>query len=80
MNIFVVIMLALLGFVLAFFLGFAISTVVNREDPIGDLRIDESDPEDGPYLFLELKNKPSTFKNFKGVVLNVINESYISQK
>lgn len=34
-------------------LGCVLTVVVSRRRPIGDLRMDTSDP-DGPYLFLEL--------------------------
>lgn len=31
-----------------------LKAVRSRHRPIGDLRVDRSDPRDGPYLFLEL--------------------------
>lgn len=68
--------LVLFGFIVGFITG----RTSKREIPIGDLRIDESDPEDGPYLFLELKNPPRSFKHLKRVTLNVVAENYISQK
>lgn len=47
---------------------------------IGDLRVDQSDPEDGPYLFLELQKGVSNFKNKKYVILKVNIKNYISRK
>ena len=35
-------------------LYFPLRSIVNRHRPIGDLRVDHSDPTDAPYLFLEL--------------------------
>lgn len=81
MNIFIVLVLVILGFLLGITIGFIFSNYLKRNDePIGDLRIDESDPEDGPYLFLELKTKPDNFKSYKRVTLNVKAENYLSQK
>ena len=34
--------------------GIIIAKVIFQEKPIGSLRVDESDPDSGPYLFLEL--------------------------
>ena len=73
--------LIVVGFILGVFVGFAIERYMSdRMEPIGDLRIDESDPEDGPYLFLELKTAPNNFKSLKQVTLNVKAENYISQR
>lgn len=50
-------------FVIGFVLGLAIMFIAlfpplkaafSRRRPIGDLRVDRSDPSDAPYLFLEL--------------------------
>lgn len=35
-------------------LYFPLRSVINRHRPIGNLRVDRSDPTDAPYLFLEL--------------------------
>ena len=66
--------------IVAFGLGFIAARLFYRKSPIGVLRIDESDPYDGPYLFLELDSKPDSFKNKKQVTLNVKAENYVSQK
>ena len=58
--------------------GFCASKFTN-DDPIGDLRIDESDP-DGPYLFLELDQDVDLFRQKDTVTLNIKNESFIPQK
>lgn len=38
----------------AIVIGFVIGRVLPRERPLGDLRVDRSDPICEPYLFLEL--------------------------
>lgn len=52
------------------------------QEPIGKLRIDSSDPYDGPYLFLELKQSVETVKlqDKKYVLLEVDATDFISQK
>lgn len=74
------------GIVIGICLGFAIGLVVSRfkytSKPIGNLRIDNSDPDDGPYLFLELSSDstPSVLKLKKYVTLKVRVEDYISHE
>lgn len=34
-------------------IGMLVSRFIFREKPVGSLRVDESDPDSGPYLFLE---------------------------
>ena len=47
---------------------------------VGDLRIDMSDPQDGPYYFLELETNPKTIEYYDYVTLKVKKENFISQK
>jgi hypothetical protein len=65
---------------LCFALGCVATRFVIKQKPIGTLRVDESDPEDGPYLFLELSTDPHVIKHMKRVTLNVDSKSYISHK
>lgn len=52
-----------------------------RKSPIGALRVDRSDPEDGPYLFLELyPGGKETIMRDKYVVLSVKLEDYIPRE
>lgn len=76
----VTIILASLGFITGVIIGCYIHSVFNKEETIGNLRIDESDPDDRPYLFLELEHDPDSIKRRKRVTLNVRVENYISQK
>lgn len=41
-------------FIIGIFTGFGIGKMKYRQWPIGDLRIDQSDPDSPPNLFLEL--------------------------
>ena len=47
---------------------------------MGTLRVDQSDPDDEPYLFLELNSNVDTIKKQKHVIFDVNVENYISQK
>lgn len=48
--------------------------------PMGTLRVDQSDPDDEPYLFLELNSNVDAIKKRKYVIFDVNVENYISQK
>ena len=60
--------------------GCLIAFISMRLRSIGCLRIDSSDPDDGPYLFLEATREVRDFRNKKFVVLDVRDENYISHK
>lgn len=49
---------------------------------VGTIKVDHSDPEDGPYLFLEINDQISMIRllHSKRVTLNVEMKDYISQK
>ena len=61
-------------------LGVSITSIILRSHFIGDLRIDNSDPEDGPYIFLELSKQIGDISSKKYVVLKVKLENFIPQK
>lgn len=69
-----------LMFVLGVVVGYIVLTTVTRRRAIGSLRIDTSDPSDGPYLFLELSQDVSSIYNKKYVVLEVNTKNFISQE
>ena len=48
--------------------------------PVGTLRVDQSDPDDNPYLFLELSGDPKKLTNQKYITLKVNIENYVSHK
>ena len=68
--------------IIGFALGLAIGALIfgKTDKPIGDIVVENSDPEDGPYLFLELDTPIHQFVNSKQVTCNVKMKSYISQK
>lgn len=51
--------------------GVLIGMALRRQRPIGDLRVDHSDPDGGPYLFLELDTDVSAIMRKKHVMLRV---------
>ena len=53
---------------------------INSNKLVGTLRIDNSDQDDGPYLFVELSVDPAIMTRKKQILLNVSTENYISQK
>ena len=62
-------------------IGMLVSRFVFREKSVGSLRVDESDPDSGPYLFLELSHKgaDAIYKK-RYVVLKVNIKNYISHE
>ena len=61
-------------------LGCIISILILRLRVIGYLRVDQSDPYDEPYLFLELFRRVPNLCAKKYVVLKVKVENFISHK
>ncbi|GKH02366.1 hypothetical protein CE91St54_47110 [Hungatella hathewayi] len=62
-------------------IGVVFGRQVFRKDVVGSLRVDQSDPDSGPYLFLELSHKgaKAIYKK-KYVVLKVNIKDYISHE
>ena len=69
------VLLVLLGFVggMVFFL------ICLAARWIGTLRVDQSDPTEQPYLFLELDKPVESVINEKYVLFRVIKKNFISQ-
>lgn len=62
-------------------IGILIARFIFRDKPIGSLRVDQSDPDSGAYLFLELSpGGADEIYNKKYVSLQVDLKDYISQK
>ena len=40
--------------VIGILIGVAVSRLIFSEKPIGTLKVDDTDPDGGPYLFLEI--------------------------
>ena len=68
--------------IIAFLVGVLIGTIIYaiavKTASVGTLRIDQSDPEDSPYLFLELDKNLSTIVSKQYVIMKVNLKNYIS--
>lgn len=66
--------------ILSFILGLLLGSHRTKTLPVGTLRIDHSEPDEAPLLFLELSTDPRYIMREKQVVLDISTESYLSQK
>ena len=69
------VLLVLLGFVC----GMVFFLIYLAVRSIGTLRVDQSDPTEQPYLFLELDKPVESVINKKYVLFRVIKKNFISQ-
>ena len=69
------VLLVLLGFVGG--MVFLLICLIARS--IGTLRVDQSDPTEQPYLFLELDKPVESVINEKYVLFRVVKKNFISQ-
>ena len=72
-------MLLALLFILGIVIGGLVTAFIFIQVSVGTLRIDRSDPNDVPYLFLELSTSPNEVGKKKYVMLKVSTENYLSQ-
>lgn len=77
----ILVLLTAIPFLFGILVGIFVAKVIFQEKPIGSLRVDESDPDSGPYLFLELdpNNADAIYKQCY-VRLRVELRNYISHK
>ena len=62
-------------------IGLLASRFIFKDKPIGSLRVDSSDPDSGPYLFLELdRSGADAIYKQRYVRLRVELKNYISHK
>ena len=54
--------------------------LIKKPKTVGTLRIDRSDPDDAPYIFLELAIDPQVLEHESYINLRVSKENYVSQK
>lgn len=52
-------------FIIGIFAGFGVGKMKYHQWPIGDLRVDQSDPDSPPHLFLELDENVPTIMSKK---------------
>lgn len=68
--------------IIVFLAGVLIGTIIYaiavKTASIGTLRIDQSDPDDSPYLFLELDKNVVYISSKKYVIMKVNLKNYIS--
>ena len=71
----------ILCMIIGIIIGIVFGRQVFRRDVVGSLRVDQSDPDNRPYLFLELSHKgaDAIYKK-RYVVLKVNIKNYISHE
>ena len=72
-------MLEVLLFLLGFMVGIVSFLIYLMVRSVGTLRVDQSDPTEQPYLFLELDKPVKTVTNKKYALFRVIKKNFISQ-
>lgn len=70
--------MALIG--VGILIGCVVTCVIFRLLVVGILRVDRSDPDDSPYLFLELKKPVDDVSAKKYVIFRVANKDFISHE
>lgn len=76
-----IVVFTIIAFLAGFLCGFAVSYIKSsHKEPVGDLRIDTSDPDDNPYLFLELSKDLNFVRRKKYITLKVNTISYTPHK
>lgn len=69
-------------FLIGLAIGIGITMIVLRKKPVGSLCVDNSDPDDGPYLFLEFRpdQNPEVIMRKAYVTMKVEVKNYVSHK
>lgn len=67
-------------FVVGAVFGAILFHTIDRLGTVGNLRIDHSDPEDGPYMFLESYESVSKLSSKRYAVLRVVVDDYLPRK
>lgn len=70
----------IIGILIGVLLTMFYTRFIGAEKPVGTLRIDTSDLDDGPYLFAELSVDPIIIMQRKQVLLNVDAKNFISHE
>lgn len=74
-------MQAVFIFIAGFIIGILATNFIYRKKHVGTLRIDNSDPSDGTYFFLEVDSgKADHIPKQKSILLNVSTKNYIPQE
>ena len=64
-------------FLIGILVGCVVTLFIFRMRSVGSLRIDTSDPDDGPYLFLELLKDVGVVCQRKYITLKVNTKNFI---
>lgn len=73
--------MAIICLIIGILIGLLVSGFIFKDKPIGSLRVDSSDPDSGPYLFLEVDSGGmSDIYKKQYVRLRVEIKDYISHK
>ena len=67
-------------FLLGITIGVVLTVAMNRKKVVNELLVDVSDPEDGPYMFLNLKHTPHDIMQKKYITLKVTIKNFLSQE
>lgn len=70
----------LVGFMIGMIIGWGLTVTISRRKSVGSLRIDTSDPDDSPYLFLELSKDVGEIYAKKYITLRVSIKNFIPHK
>ena len=62
-------MICVISWLVGFLLGISLAQIKSRKRAIGTLRMDRSDPNEAPYLFLEL-NRDGMLEIEKGKIVS----------
>ena len=73
-------MLEVLLFLLGFVFGIVFFLICLVVRSVGTLRVDQSDPTEQPYLFLELDKPVENIIKEKYVLFKVIKKNFVSQE
>lgn len=65
--------------IIGIIIGLVVGTLIfrRRHIPVGELRIDRSDPTSEPFLFLELYTDVRTISGMKTVTFDVLNKNFL---
>lgn len=61
-------------------IGSIVTNIIYQRAKVGTLRVDSSDLEDGPYMFLEIDKGVGDITSKRQVLLKVNLNSYLSHK
>lgn len=76
-------MVTVVACIIGFIVGVIITSIIFHRLVIGNFRIDNSDPSEQPYVFLEMDAKSGGLRrvmNLKYVVMRVVVKDYISHE